>query len=164
MSGHAGHSNESSWREANVSKFWKLSNYNLTDWTTDYAREAMGQYYTQRWYIYWKDAGSEVLCDYEPPTDNNSILKGVHGYRIDTKDPDFYPSSSQIETIKQNSENHAVWFRLRVNQLNGQATDGSMYSISERQSAYIISQGGSQTKKADAYSVYVTRSWNLPRR
>ena len=146
--------------EANVSKLWKLSSYNMTDWATDYAREAMGQYYTQRWYIYWKDAGSEVLCDYEPPTDDNAILKGDHWYRIDTKDPDFYPSSSQIEAIKLNSESHAGWSRSRVNQLNSQATDGTAYSISEWQSAYIISQGGKQTKKAYAYSVYVTRSWN----
>lgn len=146
--------------EANVSKLWKLSNYNMTGWTTDYAREAMGQYYTQRWYIYWKDAGSEVLCEYEPPTDDNSILKGNHWYRIDTKDPDFYPSSSQIEAIKKNSESHAGWSRSRVNQLNSQATDGSTYSISEWQSSYIISKGSKQTKKAYAYSIYVTRSWN----
>lgn len=146
--------------EANVSKLWKLSNYNMTGWTTDYAREAMGQYYTQRWYIYWKDAGSEVLCNYEPPTDDNSILKGDHWYRIDTKDPNFSPSSAQIEAIKQNSENHAGWSRSRVNQLNSQATDGSTYSISEWQSAYTISKSGKQTKKAYAYSVYVTRSWN----
>lgn len=146
--------------EANVSKLWKLSSYNMTGWTTDYAREAMGQYYTQRWFIYWKDAGSEVLCDYEPPTDDNSILKGDHWYRIETKDPNFYPSSAQIEAIKQNSENHAGWSRSRVNQLNSQATDGSTYSISEWQSAYTISQSGKQTKKAYAYSVYVTRSWN----
>lgn len=146
--------------EANVSKLWKLSNYNMTGWTTDYAREAMGQYYTQRWYIYWKDAGSEVLCNYEPPTDDNSILKGDHWYRIETKDPNFYPSSAQIEAIKQNSENHAGWSRSRVNQFNSKATDGSTYSISEWQIAYTISKSGKQTKKAYAYSVYVTRSWN----
>lgn len=146
--------------DANVSKLWKLSNYNMTGWTTDYAHEAMGQYYTQRWYIYWKDAGSEQLCAYEPPTDDNSILKGDHWYRIETKDPNFYPSSAQIEAIKQNSENHAGWSHSRVNQLNSQATDGSTYSISEWQGAYIISQSGKQTKKAYAYSVYVTRSWN----
>ena len=146
--------------ETNVSKLWNISNYNMTGWMTDYAREAMGQYYTQRWYIYWKDAGSEVLCDYSPPTDDNSVLNGTHWYRIDTNNPDFYPSSSQIEAIKQNSENHAGWSRSRVSQLNSQSTDGSRYSISEWMSAYIISRGGKQTKKAYAYSVYVTRDWN----
>lgn len=145
--------------EADVSKLWKLSTYNMAQWATDYAREAMGEYYTQRWYIYWKDSGNEVLCDYEPPTDDNAVLKGDHWYRIETKDPDFYPNPSQIEAIKQNSEAHAGWSRSSVSQLNRQATDGSEYSINELQSCYIITKGGKQTKMAYAYSVYVTRSW-----
>lgn len=144
----------------NVSKLWNLSNYNMTGWMTDYAREAMGQYYTQRWYIYWKDAGSEVLCDYNPPTDDDAVINGDHWYRIETSDASFYPSSNQIEAIKQNSENHAGWSRSRVRELNNQSTDGSYYSISEWMSAYIISRGGKQKKKAYAYSVYVTRDWN----
>lgn len=146
--------------EAEVSKLWKLSSYDLSSWATDYAREAMGQYYTQRFYIYWKDSGSEVLCDYVPPTDDDAILNGSHWYRINTSDSYFYPGSSQIEAIKQNSESHAGWSRSRVSQLNRQSTDGSYYSISENQYGYIISRGGNQTKKAYAYSVRVTRSWD----
>ena len=33
-----------------VANLFNLSNYNATAWLTDYAREGMGQYYTQRWY------------------------------------------------------------------------------------------------------------------
>jgi len=146
--------------DANVSKLWNLSSYNMTGWATDYVRESMGQYYTQRWYIYRKDSGSEVLCDYEPPTDDDAILNGSHWYRIDTDNTGFYPSSSQTEAIKQNSESHAGWSRSRVNQLNSQSTDGSVYSIMENMYAYKISRGGKQTKKAYAFSVYVTRSWD----
>lgn len=146
--------------EAEVSKLWNLSSYDMTNWTTDYARESAGQYYTQRWYIYWKDAGSEVLCDYVPPTDDDDILNGSHWYRINTSDPYFYPSSNQIEAIKRNSENHAGWSRSRVNELNSQSRDGSYYNIYENQYGYIISKGGKQTKKAYAYSVRVVRSWN----
>lgn len=146
--------------EAEVSKLWKLSGYDLSNWATDYVREAVGQYYTQRFYIYWRDSGSELLCDYVPPTDDDAILNGSHWYRINTSDQYFYPSSSQIEAIKQNSENHAGWSRSRVNQLNSQSTDGSYYTISENQYGYIISRGGNQTKKAYAYSVRVNRSWN----
>lgn len=146
--------------EAEVSKLWNLSSYDMTNWTTDYARESAGQYYTQRWYIYWKDAGSEVLCDYVPPTDDDDILNGSHWYRINTSDPYFYPSSTQIEAIKRNSENHAGWSRSRVNELNSQSRDGSYYNIYENQYGYIISKGGKQTKKAYAYSVRVVRSWN----
>ena len=37
--------------DAAVSDLFDLSGYNITDWADDYARELMGQYYRQRWYI-----------------------------------------------------------------------------------------------------------------
>jgi len=144
----------------NVAGLFNLADYNLTSWMTDYMNEAKGQYYTQRWYIYRRDRGSETLCDYNPPTDDNSILKGDHWYRIDTKDPDFYPNSSQREAILQNSENHAGWSRAKVQQMNNQH-DGYTYSISYYLSTYIISsKKKGQKQKAYAYHITVTKSWN----
>ena len=144
----------------NVARLFNLADYNLTSWMTDYMNEAKGQYYTQRWYIYRRDRGSETLCDYNPPTDDNSILKGDHWYRIDTKDPDFYPNSSKRETILQNSENHAGWSRAKVQQMNNQH-DGYTYSISYNLSTYIISsKKKGQKQKAYAYHITVTKSWN----
>ena len=144
----------------NVARLFNLADYNLTSWMTDYMNEAKGQYYTQRWYIYRRDRGSETLCDYNPPTDDNSILKGDHWYRIDTKDPDFYPNSSKRETILQNSENHAGWSRAKVQQMNNQH-DGYTYSISYYLSTYIISsKKKGQKQKAYAYHITVTNSWN----
>lgn len=102
----------------NIANLFNMSNYNTTAWLTDYAREGMGQYYTQKWYIYRIDQGSVSLCDYYPPTDDDAILYGSHWYRINTKDPDFYPSSSQREAALQNSENHAGWSREMVRNLN----------------------------------------------
>ena len=143
----------------NVARLFNLADYNLTSWMTDYMNEAKGQYYTQRWYIYRRDRGSETLCDYNPPTDDNSILKGDHWYRIDTKDPDFYPNSSKRETILQNSENHAGWSRAKVQQMNNQH-DGYTYSISYYLSTYIISsKKKGQKQKAYAYHITVTKSW-----
>lgn len=142
-----------------IANLFSLSNYNATAWITDYAREAMGQYYTQRWYIYSVDQGSEKLCDYYPPTDDDAILYGDHWYRISTKDPDFYPSSSQREAALQNSENHAGWSRSRVQQLNN-SNDGYNYSINYYSSAYILSKKKSgQYAKAYAYEIHVTKSW-----
>ena len=144
----------------NVAGLFNLADYNLTSWMTDYMNEAKGQYYTQRWYIYRRDRGSETLCDYNPPTDDNSILKGDHWYRIDTKDPDFYPNSSQREAILQNSENHAGWSRAKVQQMNN-LHDGYTYSISYYLSSYIISsKKKGQKQKAYAYHITVTKSWN----
>lgn len=142
-----------------IANLFSLSNYNTTAWITDYAREGMGQYYTQRWYIYSVDQGSEKLCDYYPPTDDDAILYGEHWYRISTTDPDFYPSSSQREAALQNSENHAGWSRSRVQQLNN-ANDGYNYNISYYSSAYILSKKKSgQYAKAYAYEIHVTKSW-----
>ena len=142
-----------------IANLFSLSNYNTTAWITDYAREGMGQYYTQRWYIYSVDQGSEKLCDYYPPTDDDAILYGDHWYRISTTDPDFYPSSSQREAALQNSENHAGWSRSRVQQLNN-SNDGYNYNISDYSSAYILSKKKSgQYAKAYAYEIHVTKSW-----
>lgn len=142
-----------------IANLFSLSNYNTTAWITDYAREGMGQYYTQRWYIYSVDQGSEKLCDYYPPTDDDAILYGDHWYRISTTAPDFYPSSSQREAALQNSENHAGWTRSRVQQLNN-SNDGYNYNISYYSSAYILSKKKSgQYAKAYAYEIHVTKSW-----
>ena len=139
-----------------VANLFNLSNYNATAWLTDYAREGMGQYYTQRWYIYRVDRGSVNLCDYYPPTDDNSILYGDHWYRIDTRDANFYPNSSQWEAILQNSENHAGWSRNRVQQLNN-SNDGFYYYINYWSSSYILSKSRSgQYAKAYAYEIHVT--------
>ena len=54
---------------------------------TDYMSETAGNYYTQRWYIARRDQGSETLCDYYPPTDDNSIIYGGEWTRFSTSDP-----------------------------------------------------------------------------
>ena len=87
----------------NINALFDLSNYNMTNWISNYESAAQRQYYTQRVYIYKVDQGSQTLCDYYPPTDDDAILYGNHWYRIDTKDPNFYPSSAQREAALQNS-------------------------------------------------------------
>ena len=37
--------------DAAVADLFDVSGYNITEWADDYARELMGQYYRQRWYI-----------------------------------------------------------------------------------------------------------------
>ncbi len=146
--------------EEGIANLFNLSNYNTTAWISDYAREGMGQYYTQRWYIYRRDYGSEVLCDYNPPTDDNSIIYGSEWYRINTSDPNYYPSSSEYEAALRNSENYAGWSRQRVNQLNN-SNDGFRYNFSSYSLAYILSRSRSgQYAKAYAYHILVTKNWD----
>ena len=144
----------------NVAGLFSLANYNLTSWMTDYLDETAGNYYTQRWYIARRDQGRENLCDYVPPTDNNSILKGDHWYRINTTDANFYPNSNQREAILQNSENHAGWSRAKVQEKNN-LKDGFAYSISYWMNSYIISsKKKGQKQKAYAYEIQVYKSWD----
>lgn len=143
----------------NVAGLFKFSDYNLTSWITDYLDETSGSYYTQRWYIARRDRGSVPLCDYMPPTDDKSILEGGEWTRFKTSDPNFYPNASQREQALSNSERYAGWSRNRVQQLNN-ANDGFNYAVNYYQSCYIISRGGKQTKKAYAYEIHVTKSWD----
>lgn len=143
----------------NVARLFSIDSYNMTSWMTDYLRETMGQYYTQRWYIYRRDSGSETLCDYMPPTDDNSILYGGAWTRFNTTDANFYPSSAQTEQILSNSESYAGWSRNKVTQMNASG-DGFHYSISYSRYAYILSKKNRQYAMSYAYSIRVTKSWN----
>ncbi|MBC5614564.1 hypothetical protein [Bacteroides hominis] len=142
-----------------VAGLFDFGDYNLTSWMTDYLDEAAGNYYTQRWYIARREQGSVSLCDYYPPTDDNSVLNGGTWTRFETTDPGFYPNASQREQALANSERYAGWSRNRVQQLNN-SNDGYTYTINYWQQAYIISRGGKQTKKAYAYEIHVKQSWN----
>lgn len=143
----------------NVAGLFEAGDYDLTSWITDYMDETAGNYYTQRWYIARREQGSLVLCDYYPPTDDNSIINGGEWVRFETTDPGFYPNASQREQVLSNSERYAGWSRSRVQQLNNQ-NDGYTYTITYWQSGYIINRGGKQTKKAYAYEIHVKKSWN----
>ena len=90
-----------------VAALFNFSNYDLTSWMTDYMDNAVGNYYTQRWYIARREQGSIALCDYYPPTDDNSILNGGEWTRFETTDPGFYPNASQREQVLANSERYA---------------------------------------------------------
>ena len=145
--------------QADVNQLFNVANYNMTSWLTDYDQESLGRYYTQRWYIYRRDAGSVILCDYEPPTGKDDLINGPHWTRFDTKDANFYPNSTQTEQILRNSENYAKWSRSKVAQLNN-SKDGFNYDMDYWRSSYIITTNGKQSKKAYAYSITVTKSWN----
>lgn len=143
----------------NIARLFSIDSYNMTSWMTDYLREAMGQYYTQRWYIYHRDSGTETLCNYMPPTDDNSILYGREWTRFNTTDANFYPNASQTEQILSNSESYAGWSRSKVKNLNNSG-DGYNYYISSSRQSYILSKKNKQYAKSYAYSVYAYRTWN----
>ena len=49
--------------DAAVADLFDISGYNITEWADDYARELMGQYYRQRWYIRGRETVYEEVFD-----------------------------------------------------------------------------------------------------
>ncbi len=145
--------------DADVTALFNVGDYNLTDWVSDYLKETATNYFTQRWYIARKEQGSVSLCDYYPPTDDNSIIYGGEWTRVDTNDSKYSPTDAVREQALSNSESYAGWSRDMVQQMND-ADDGYSYSISYSMSSYIISIGGEQIQKAYAYQIHAVKSWN----
>lgn len=143
-----------------LANLFDLSNYNLTSWIDDYAREGLGQYYRQRWYIYRRDSGSETVCLYEPSETKDAVLDGPEWIRFNTTSTDFYPSTSQLEQVRLNSESHAGYSRKLVTELNRQNSDYT-YDISFYLRSYIIKKGDKVTKKAYAYAITGIKRWDI---
>jgi len=143
-----------------VSSLFNLSNYNMTSWIDDYARESIGQYYRQRWYIYRRDRGTQHVCLYIPPEDKESVLDGPEWIRYNTTSETFSPSASQLEQVRLNSESHAGFSRKLVTELNRQGGDYT-YDISFYLRSYIIKKGSKVTKKAFAYEIIGTKTWDI---
>lgn len=144
-----------------VARLFTADGYHVTSYVSDYIKEMQGQYYTQRWYIYWRDSGSELLCDYTPPTDDNSVLNGPEWYRVSTSDENYVATAADREAALSNSESYAGWSRTRCEQLH--QTDPKYYYnfYPSMWSSRIYKQkSGRTTAFAYAYSIKVYKEWN----
>lgn len=137
-----------------------FSSYDMTAWVSDYLAAATNTFYTQRYYIACVDKGSQVVCDYYPPTDDSDILSGSDWMRFETTEAGFSPTSSQLESVLRNSESHAGWSRTLVSTLNSQS-DGYHYNMTKGLLTNSINKGGMLSRKAYAYWIKVTKGWGL---
>lgn len=144
-----------------VARLFMADGYHVTSYVSDYIKEMQGQYYTQRWYIYWRDSGSELLCDYTPPTDDNSVLNGPEWYRVSTSDENYVATAADREAALSNSESYAGWSRTRCEQLH-QADPKYYYNFypSMWSSRIYKQKSGRTTAFAYAYSIKVYKEWN----
>jgi hypothetical protein len=144
-----------------VARLFTADGYHVTSYVSDYIKEMQGQYYTQRWYIYWRDSGSELLCDYTPPTDDNSVLNGPEWYRVSTSDENYVATAADREAALSNSESYAGWSRARCEQLH-QADPKYYYNFypSMWSSRIYKQKSGRTTAFAYAYSIKVYKEWN----
>lgn len=144
-----------------VARLFTADGYHVTSYVSDYIKEMQGQYYTQRWYIYWRNSGSELLCDYTPPTDDNSVLNGPEWYRVSTSDENYVATAADREAALSNSESYAGWSRARCEQLH-QADPKYYYNFypSMWSSRIYKQKSGRTTAFAYAYSIKVYKEWN----
>ena len=144
-----------------IANLFTLDGYNITSYVSDYLNELKGRYYTQRWYIYWRDSGSERIYSYSPPTDNESILYGSEWYRVSTNDPSYHYTSSDYENSLRNSESYAGWSRERCNSLNSGGGTYHYYFYNYITSSRIYkSKSGVTTAFAYAHYIDIYRSWS----
>lgn len=151
------HSNDS----INVSSLFTFSGYNITSYISDYLQEFQGRYYTQRWYIYWSDNGSQQVCSYTPPMDYQSICYSPEWYRVRYTRRNYAYTNDDYEQSLRNSESYAGWSRAQCNALNSK-NDGSFY---EFQNSIITSQVVNQrtgvvTYWSFAHNINVYKTWD----
>ena len=82
-----------------VANLFKIDDYNVSGYISNYVKELQGEYYTQRWYICSRKSGNQVLVDYVPkpgkPTTPSADMNWFEGweewveysYKENGKDP-----------------------------------------------------------------------------
>ena len=145
-----------------VANLFTLDGYNITSYVSDYIKEMQGQYYTQRWYIYWQDSGSECVCSYAPPSDSESIINGPQWYRVSTSDQYYAYSASDYENSLRNSESYAGWSRSKCESLNASSGGAYRYNFYNYITSSRIYGSKSGKTKAFAYAHYIDvyKYWN----
>ena len=158
---------------AGVARLFKIDDYNLTGYITNYLKELKGQYYTQRWYIYTEDSGTKVICTYKPNSyedRNDSRWNTAWNHYISPKDNEYCHSLTTAEKneIKNKANSLSGWNQEKVNVYN-QNNPGHTCSITytlnheDRRESYKHGWGSTHHKRHCfySYSVKVVDSWYI---
>ena len=158
---------------AGVARLFKIDDYNLTGYITNYLKELKGQYYTQRWYIYTEDSGTKVICAYKPDSyedRNDSRWNTAWNHYISPKDNEYCHSLTTAEKneIKNKANSLSGWNQEKVNVYN-QNNPGHTCSITytlnheDRRESYKHGWGSTHHKRHCfySYSVKVVDSWYI---
>ena len=145
-----------------VANLFTLDGYNITSYVSDYLQEMQGRFYTQRWYIYWRDSGSEQVCSYAPPTDSESIMYGGEWYRVGTSDEHYQYTTADYENSLRNSESYAGWSRARCQELNSNGDKYQYQFYNYMTSSRIYKKNsGRTTVYSYAHYIDVYKTWNV---
>lgn len=145
-----------------VARLFTPDGYNVTSYISDYIQEMQGRFYTQRWYIYRRDSGSELVCSYSPPDNSDAIIDGPEWYRVGTDDPEYRYTAADYENSLRNSEGYAGWSREQCQQLsnNGDKYVYQFYNFMSSSRIYKVNSGRT-THFAYAHTIRVYKTWNV---
>ena len=151
-----------------VARLFTTDGYHVTSYVSDYLKEMQGQYYTQRWYIYSRDSGSRLLCNYSPtPQSDHDDSWPEWSHFVSPRDDEYCHSMTASETAacKSRSESYAGWSQARVNEYN--ASNGHNAYISyqlkheDRRESYKNSVFGSRHHKRHCFYAYAIQVWDV---
>ena len=158
---------------AGVAKLFKVDDYNLTGYITNYLKDLKGQYYTQRWYIYTEDSGTKVLCDYKPDSydsRDDSRWNAAWNHYISPKDNEYCHTltSSEKNEIKNKANSLSGWSQEKVDEYNKKNpghTCTITYTLNHKdiRESYKHGWGSTHHKRHCfySYSVKVVDSWYI---
>lgn len=163
---------------AGVAKLFKVDDYNLTGYISNYIKELQGQYYTQRWYIYTVDQGTKVIASYKPAapaeTNNEDNWSGwIYKCNYKEKSDPPYPTltTEEYNQLRATAESATGWNSNRKAEYE-KNNPGHTISLSYEQRSYNYvrdKSGGtfhhSKHWRGRHFSVYltVTDSWYIER-
>lgn len=118
-----------------VANLFKIDDYNVSGYISNYVKELQGEYYTQRWYICSRNSGNQVLVDYVPktgkpttPTANMNWFEGWEEwveatYKQNGKDPAGCLStmghsnySQSLAQMQAKTYQYSGWSLSRINE------------------------------------------------
>lgn len=118
-----------------VANLFKIDDYNVSGYISNYVKELQGEYYTQRWYICSRKSGKQVLVDYIPkpgkPTTPSADMGWFEGweewveysYKENGKDPaGLLPSmkhsnySESLSEMQSKTYQYSGWSLSRINE------------------------------------------------
>lgn len=118
-----------------VANLFKIDDYNVSGYISNYVKELQGEYYTQRWYICSRKSGKQVLVDYIPkpgkPTTPSADMNWFEGweewveysYKENGKDPAGHLSSMKhskysesLSEMQSKTYQYSGWSLSRINE------------------------------------------------
>ena len=159
-----------------VANLFKIDDYNVSGYISNYVKELQGEYYTQRWYIYTVDSGKKEIASYcpsAPASTNNEDSWTGWIYKCNymkTSTPPFPTlTTSEYNQLKTAAEKSTDWNASRKKEYE-KNNPGHTISLNYEQRSYNYVRDksggiGSHSKhwRGRHFSVYMTviDSWYI---